>query len=141
MLTDKNKEVKLTNLEKEIIQLQGDKAELMKNYKESIEENLKLTNLNERLEAKVLEKERELKVLKSEKDKYDLEKEKIELKSQKHDIEIQKINLANEKQLIVGKDPSYSYSSQTDSFGSSWSIILDASYVRPEKLNLTKERL
>lgn len=51
------------------------------------------------------------------------------------------VNNVNENQLIVGKDPSYSYSSQTDSFGSSWSIILDASYVRPEKLNLTKERL
>ena len=47
----------------------------------------------------------------------------------------------NENQLIGGKDPLYSYSSDTDNFGSSWSITLDALYIRPEKLGLTQSRL
>jgi len=51
------------------------------------------------------------------------------------------VNNVNENQLIVGKDPSYSYASQTDAFGSSWSIILDCFYIRPEKLGITRERL
>jgi len=51
------------------------------------------------------------------------------------------INNINENQLIVGKDPSYSYSSNTDSFGSSWSLILEGFYIRPEKLGIAKERL
>jgi hypothetical protein len=51
------------------------------------------------------------------------------------------VNNANENQLIVGKDPSYSYSSNTDAYGSSWSIILECFYVRPEKLGIKQERL
>ena len=51
------------------------------------------------------------------------------------------VNNANENQLIVGKDPSYSYSSDTDSYGSSWSIIVECFYIRPEKLGITQERL
>ena len=51
------------------------------------------------------------------------------------------VNNVNENQLIVGKDPLYSYASQTDNFGSSWSIILECFYIRPEKLGITKERL
>ena len=51
------------------------------------------------------------------------------------------VNNVNENQLVVGKDPSYSYASQTDSYGSSWSIILECFYVRPEKLGITEERL
>jgi hypothetical protein len=51
------------------------------------------------------------------------------------------VNNVNENQLIVGKDPLYSYASQTDSYGSSWSIILEAFYIRPEKLGITQERL
>jgi hypothetical protein len=50
-------------------------------------------------------------------------------------------NNVNENQLIVGKDPSYSYSSNTDSYGSSWSIILECFYIRPEKLGITQQRL
>jgi len=50
-------------------------------------------------------------------------------------------NNVNENQLIVGKDPSYSYSSNTDSYGSSWSIILECFYIRPEKLGIKQERL
>ena len=51
------------------------------------------------------------------------------------------VNNANENQLIVGKDPLYSYSSDNDSYGSSWSIIVECFYIRPEKLGITKERL
>ena len=51
------------------------------------------------------------------------------------------VNNANENQLIVGKDPSYSYASQTDDYGSSWSIILECFYIRPEKLGITQSRL
>jgi hypothetical protein len=51
------------------------------------------------------------------------------------------VNNANENQLVVGKDPLYSYSSDTDSFGSSWSIILECFYIRPEKLGITQSRL
>ena len=50
-------------------------------------------------------------------------------------------NNVNENQLIVGKDPSYSYSSNTDSYGSSWSIILECFYIRPEKLGIAQQRL
>ena len=46
-----------------------------------------------------------------------------------------------ENQLVVGKDPSYSYSSTTDDFGSSISIIVTAQYIRPEKVGITRERL
>jgi hypothetical protein len=46
-----------------------------------------------------------------------------------------------ENQLVVGKDPSYSYSSDTNDFGSSISIIVTAQYIRPEKLGLKQERL
>ena len=51
------------------------------------------------------------------------------------------VNNVNENQLVVGKDPLYSYASQTDSYGSSWSIIVECFYIRPEKLGITKERL
>jgi hypothetical protein len=51
------------------------------------------------------------------------------------------VDNVNENQLVVGKDPSYSYSSNVDNFGSSWSIILECHYMRPEKLGITKERL
>ena len=51
------------------------------------------------------------------------------------------VNNANENQLIVGKDPLYSYSGDTDGYGSSWSIIVECFYIRPEKLGITRERL
>jgi hypothetical protein len=46
-----------------------------------------------------------------------------------------------ENQLVVGKDPSYSYSDDNTDFGSSISIIVTAKFIRPEKLGITKERL
>ena len=50
-------------------------------------------------------------------------------------------NNVNENQLIVGKDPLYSYSNNTTNYGSSWSIILECFYIRPEKLGITQSRL
>jgi hypothetical protein len=51
------------------------------------------------------------------------------------------INGLVENQLVVGKDPSYSYSDGNTDFGSSISIIITATFIRPEKIGLTKERL
>jgi hypothetical protein len=51
------------------------------------------------------------------------------------------VNNVNENQLVVGKDPLYSYASQNDAYGSSWSIILECFYIRPEKLGITQSRL
>ena len=46
-----------------------------------------------------------------------------------------------ENQLFVGKDPSYSYSTDNDNFGSSISIIVNAHYTRSDKLGITQDRL
>jgi hypothetical protein len=46
-----------------------------------------------------------------------------------------------ENQLVVGKNPSYSYSEDNADFGSSISIIVLAQYIRPEKVGVTRERL
>lgn len=46
-----------------------------------------------------------------------------------------------ENQLFVGKNPSYSYSTDNDNFGSSISIIVKAHYTRAEKLGITQDRL
>lgn len=51
------------------------------------------------------------------------------------------INNVNENQLIVGKDPSYSYESSTDNFGTSLSIIVTANYVKPERFGIKQQRL
>lgn len=46
-----------------------------------------------------------------------------------------------ENQYFVGKYPEYSYSSTTDNFGTSLSIILSTHYMRPEKLGLNPQRI
>lgn len=46
-----------------------------------------------------------------------------------------------ENQLIVGKYPEYSLSSDTDEFGNSFSLVCYTHYIRPDKLNLIKTRL
>jgi hypothetical protein len=51
------------------------------------------------------------------------------------------INTVKENQLILGKDPNYSYSSDTDAYGTSLSIIVTAQYSRPERFGLSKQRL
>ena len=51
------------------------------------------------------------------------------------------INNTNENQLILGKDPDYSYSSPVEGFGQSYSIILTGNYVDPDKLGITQQRL
>lgn len=46
-----------------------------------------------------------------------------------------------ENQLFIGKDPSYSYSTDNDDFGLSLSIICKGHYTRAEKLGITQDRL
>lgn len=46
-----------------------------------------------------------------------------------------------ENQFVVGKDPSYAYSTSVEDFGSSLSIIVAAQYIRPEKVGVNRERL
>jgi hypothetical protein len=47
----------------------------------------------------------------------------------------------NENQLILGKDPDYSYSQGLENFGSSFSIILKTHLTSPERLGIEKLRL
>ena len=51
------------------------------------------------------------------------------------------VDNVEENQYFVGKYPEYSYSDDTDNFGSSLSIILSTHNVRPEKVGITQERL
>lgn len=51
------------------------------------------------------------------------------------------VNNLNENQLILGKDPDYSYSTAVENFGQSYSIILTCHYSSPDKLGIAKERL
>ena len=51
------------------------------------------------------------------------------------------VNQSNENQYIVGKNPDYSYLSDTDNFGTSLSITVTANYVKPERFNLKQQRL
>lgn len=47
----------------------------------------------------------------------------------------------NQNQLILGKDPNYSYSDGLDNFGSSYSIILTCHYASPDALGITQQRI
>ena len=47
----------------------------------------------------------------------------------------------NENQLILGKDPDYSYSTAVENFGQSYSIVVTGHYSSPDKLGIAKERL
>lgn len=47
----------------------------------------------------------------------------------------------NENQLILGKDPNYSYSEGLQNFGSSFSIIAYTHLTSPERLGITQQRL
>jgi len=51
------------------------------------------------------------------------------------------IDNVNENQLIVGKDPDYSYSEGLQNFGSSFSIILETHLTSPERLGIEQFRL
>jgi hypothetical protein len=51
------------------------------------------------------------------------------------------IDNVNENQLILGKNPDYTYSNGAAGFGQSYSIILTGHYSSPDKLGITKERL
>ena len=47
----------------------------------------------------------------------------------------------NENQLIVGKDPDYTYTSGLENFGSSYSVVIVAHYTSPDALGITQQRL
>mgnify|MGYP006298241425 FL=1 len=51
------------------------------------------------------------------------------------------VSNVNENQLILGKNPDYTYSNGTENFGQSYSIILETHYSSPDRLGITKERL
>jgi len=51
------------------------------------------------------------------------------------------VDSLNENQLVVGKDPNYSYSDGLNGFGSSYSIILTCHYASPDALGITQQRL
>lgn len=51
------------------------------------------------------------------------------------------VDNVNENQFILGKDVDYSYSSATNNFGQSYSIILNTHLSSPDKLGITQERL
>ena len=51
------------------------------------------------------------------------------------------INLVNENQTIVGKVPEYNYNgAYLEDFGTSFSIIVNAHYISPESLGITKSK-
>jgi hypothetical protein len=51
------------------------------------------------------------------------------------------VDNVNENQLIVGKDPDYSYSQGLETFGSSYSVILECHYASPDALGITQQRI
>ena len=51
------------------------------------------------------------------------------------------VDNVNENQYILGKDVDYVYSSGTEGFGQSYSIILTTHYTSPDRLGIAKERL
>jgi len=51
------------------------------------------------------------------------------------------VDNVNENQLILGKDPDYSYSSGLENFGSSYAIILNCHFASPDALGIIRERL
>ena len=51
------------------------------------------------------------------------------------------VDNVNENQLIVGKDPDYTYSAGMENFGSSYAIILECHLTSPDSLGITKQLL
>ena len=51
------------------------------------------------------------------------------------------VDNVNENQLILGKDPDYSYSDGLENFGSSYSIVLVCHYASPDALGITQQRI
>ena len=51
------------------------------------------------------------------------------------------VDNVNENQLILGKDPDYTYSPGLENFGSSYSIILTCHFASPDALGISKQRL
>jgi hypothetical protein len=51
------------------------------------------------------------------------------------------VDNVNENQLILGKNPDYSYSQGLENFGSSYAIICIAHFTSPDSLSIQKQRL
>ena len=51
------------------------------------------------------------------------------------------VDNVNENQLILGKDPNYTYSSGLENFGGSYSIILECHFASPDSLGIVQQRL
>jgi hypothetical protein len=51
------------------------------------------------------------------------------------------VDNVNENQLILGKDPDYTYSSGLENFGSSYSVILVCHYASPDSLGINQQRI
>lgn len=51
------------------------------------------------------------------------------------------IHGVNENQLILGKDPDYSYSEGLENYGSSFSIICLGHFASPDRLGIERQRL
>jgi hypothetical protein len=51
------------------------------------------------------------------------------------------VDSMNQNQLIIGKDPDYSYSEGLENFGSSYSIILTCHYASPDALGIKENRI
>lgn len=51
------------------------------------------------------------------------------------------VDNVNENQLILGKDPNYSYSDGLENFGDDYSVVLQTHYTRADKLGITQQRL
>jgi hypothetical protein len=58
-----------------------------------------------------------------------------------YDEQYYAVDNVNENQLIVGKDPDYTYSDGLENFGSSYAIILNCHFTSPDALGITKQRL
>jgi len=52
-----------------------------------------------------------------------------------------KVDNVNENQLILGKDPNYTYEAGLEDFGDSYSIILSCHYTSPDALGIKQQRL
>jgi hypothetical protein len=51
------------------------------------------------------------------------------------------VDNVNENQLILGKDPDYSYSTGLENFGGSYSLILQTHLTTPERLGIAQFRI
>lgn len=100
---DKTTNERLRYIEKEILDLKAEKAELMKKYKNELSQSTKNSEERAKLQNQIDTLTQEVKRFKAERDKADFEKEKMDLKNQKSEVETQKKILLIEKLEIEKK--------------------------------------